>query len=82
MITRSRMIVLPAILAGFAIYPFITSVPEQSSEITPKALPESYSRDVVQYYPDEAQGQFADQRQILEAYKIERSRKSAQSAPQ
>lgn len=53
-------------------------MPEQSSEVQPNALPEFYSRDVVQYFPVGVEEQLTNQREILEAYQKERARKSAQ----
>ncbi|QDT88934.1 hypothetical protein Pan161_05530 [Gimesia algae] len=79
MFTRSSMIVLFTILAGFIAYPFITSVSEQSREVQPEAIPEFYSRDVVQYYPADVEEELANQCKIVEAYKIESARRSAHS---
>ncbi|QDU15164.1 hypothetical protein CA11_29840 [Gimesia maris] len=79
MITRLSMLVLSAILAGFIVLPVTTSTSEQRREVQPTALPEFYSRDAVQYYPPDVNGEFADQRSILEADKIKSAGRSAHS---
>ncbi|QDT79529.1 hypothetical protein Mal35_29930 [Gimesia maris] len=79
MITRLSMLVLLALLTGFIVLSVTTSTSEQRREVQPTALTEFYSRDVVQYYPADVNGEFADQRTLLEAYKIESARRSAHS---
>ena len=73
------MLVLLALLTGFIVLSVTTSTSEQRREVQPTALTEFYSRDVVQYYPADVNGEFADQRTLLEAYKIESAGRSAHS---
>lgn len=79
MITRLSMLVLLALLTGFIVLSVTTSTSEQRREVQPTTLTEFYSRDAVQYYPADVNGEFADQRTLLEAYKIESARRSAHS---
>lgn len=72
-------LVLLALLTGFIVHSVTTSTSEQRREVQPTALTEFYSRDAVQYYPADVNREFADQRTLLEAYKIESARRSAHS---